>query len=228
MDYKSLLLQAKSISNPIEALIAQEAAALIASDAKRYPLPNGKVTGNPPSLDIISDDLRSKALAELESEFTPSSRGAFMSEMSTYYQDLDKQYPASDLPTYLSSSSSTVISNLAFQRAQAELLATAEADNKLEKKLALHLGGYIARQKNLKNKTLEVYKQIEEERAKLDSFRNLQINEDGAILRRLESLREDVSLVSRREREEQEAYRAIQDELRSVEDKRNGVNGVST
>ena len=119
----------------------------------------------------------------------------------------------------------------AFQAAHKNLLDAAEAGNKLEKKLALHLGGYQGRQKTLKQKIATVYSQIEEQRAQLEAFRALQIGEEGALARRLEMLRDEVNFVSRREREAQEDYRAARDELRELEANRavevNGINGHS-
>ena len=51
----------------------------------------------------------------------------------------------------------------------------------------------------------------------LDGFRTLQVGEEGALARRLESLRDEVAAVSRREREIQEEYRRAKDELRELE-----------
>jgi pre-mRNA-splicing factor CDC5/CEF1 len=57
----------------------------------------------------------------------------------------------------------------------------------------------------------------------------LQISEDGALARRLERLRDEVHLVSRREREAQEEYRSVKEELRQVQERiaasANGIHG---
>jgi pre-mRNA-splicing factor CDC5/CEF1 len=58
----------------------------------------------------------------------------------------------------------------------------------------------------------------------LDSARTMQYNEELAIGRRLESLRDEVSFVSKREREAQELYRARKDELDSLREPMNGVH----
>lgn len=50
----------------------------------------------------------------------------------------------------------------------------------------------------------------------LDAFRTLQINEEAAIQRRLEGLREEVGFVMRREREAQDLYRVRKEELVSL------------
>jgi pre-mRNA-splicing factor CDC5/CEF1 len=51
----------------------------------------------------------------------------------------------------------------------------------------------------------------------------MQFSEQSAIGRRLESLRDEVSFVSRREREAQELYRSRKDELSSLVEPLNGV-----
>ena len=56
----------------------------------------------------------------------------------------------------------------------------------------------------------------------LGGFRTLAISEEVAIRSRLDALREEVTYVSRREREAQEAYRRTKEELDSFAD---GVNG---
>ena len=101
----------------------------------------------------------------------------------------------------------------AFDNVQASLIATAERGNKLEKKLALHYGGYQNRAKMLRNKIVEANSALEKSREELDAFRNLQISEESALSRRLEKLRDDVAFVMRREREAQELYRTRKEEL---------------
>lgn len=102
-------------------------------------------------------------------------------------------------------------------------MASAEQGAKLEKKLALHLGGYQKRQKMLKDKTGEAAEALEKARIALSGFRTLAISEDVAISRRLEALREEVGFVSRREREAQEEYRKAREELSALRGE--GVNG---
>jgi pre-mRNA-splicing factor CDC5/CEF1 len=52
----------------------------------------------------------------------------------------------------------------------------------------------------------------------------MQYSEQSAIGRRLESLRDEVGFVSRREREAQELYRTRKDELDSLREPVNGVH----
>ncbi len=92
----------------------------------------------------------------------------------------------------------------------------------MEKKLALHLGGYQNRAKTLRKKIAEASEALGKATISLDSFRTLQISEEAAISRRLEGLRAEVEFVSRREREAQDLYRARKEELTSLS---GGMNG---
>ena len=94
-------------------------------------------------------------------------------------------------------------------------MQAAEKGNKMEKKLALHLGGYQQRAKTLRQKIMEASEAFERARTGLDSFRTLQVSEESIIPRRLDELRGEVEFVSRREREAQELYRTRKDELSS-------------
>lgn len=104
-------------------------------------------------------------------------------------------------------------------------METAEKGIKLEKKLALHLGGYQKRQAMLRGKIGEAAEALEKATHALSGFKTLAISEEVAIQRRLGALRDEVSFVSRREREAQEAYRRARDELDALRAGSNGVNG---
>lgn len=75
----------------------------------------------------------------------------------------------------------------------------------------------------LRKKIAEAAEALDKSKIELDTFRTLQIAEEAAIPRRLEALRDEVSFVSRREREAQELYRARKEELDGL--KGEGVNG---
>lgn len=57
----------------------------------------------------------------------------------------------------------------------------------------------------------------------LGAFKTLAVSEEVTISRRLETLAEEVSFVSRREREAQEEYRRLRDELAGLTAGTNGV-----
>lgn len=225
VDYTSLASEASSITDPIRQMIVQEAAILLANDARKFPLPGSRIVGKPPQMKPLSDDLVAKARQLLADACNEADHQAYLSEVEAMHAGA---HDPDALPRRLAAASPDEFSK-AFRAAQKSLLAAAEAGNKLEKKLSLHLGGYQARQKTLKQKISGSYGQIKEQRAQLEAFKTLQIGEDGALARRLEKLRDEVHLVSRREREAQEEYRNVREELRQVDEKIalkvNAVNG---
>ncbi|GAA6060591.1 hypothetical protein JCM10212_004570 [Sporobolomyces blumeae] len=80
---------------------------------------------------------------------------------------------------------------------------------KVEKKLGLTLGGYVARSKTLAAKLDEGYDELARTRIELESFARLATNEQGAVLRRTESLKEEVDRLDRKEREGQMRFKEL-------------------
>jgi len=95
-------------------------------------------------------------------------------------------------------------------------MASAERGAKLEKKLTLHLGGYQKRQKMLREKIVQAHNELEKASNALSVFKTLAISEEVTIGRRLDALREEVTFISRREREAQEEYQKLKDELAQI------------
>uniref|UniRef100_A0A1A8BLA8 CDC5 cell division cycle 5-like n=1 Tax=Nothobranchius kadleci TaxID=1051664 RepID=A0A1A8BLA8_NOTKA len=85
---------------------------------------------------------------------------------------------------------------------------TAEARRaaKLEKKLKILLGGFQSRALGLLKQHNELYEQVEQAATELQTFSQLKKQEDLAIPRRQEALREDVERQMERERELQQRY----------------------
>lgn len=102
------------------------------------------------------------------------------------------------------------------QNLQETIMNDAEKGNKIEKKLALHLGGYQQRAKTLRQKIVEAADALDKAAVSLDTFRTLQISEEAALPRRLDQLRGEVEFIARREREAQELYRARKEELEGL------------
>ncbi|KAL6860170.1 Pre-mRNA-splicing factor cef1 [Amphichorda felina] len=211
VDLPTMLKKAEAISNPAEALIAKEAAALVASDAVKYPLPGSQVKGKPRTLPAIDDNSLANArllilsetkslpsFEEVQAAFENRASNSTLLGLGCYSDDEEEQKAAM---------------RQAFDAVQDSIMSSAEQGAKLEKKLALHLGGYQKRQKMLRDKMGDASEALEKARNALSGFRTLAISEDVAINRRLGALREEVSLVSRREREAQDEYRKARDEL---------------
>ncbi|KAL4885312.1 hypothetical protein BJY04DRAFT_205478 [Aspergillus karnatakaensis] len=218
LDIDALMERASHVTDPITGLIAREAALLIANDARKFPVPGAKIEGRPRTLDRLDDKWLSEARAAIAAEVLSSGKQQDWTEEfdSQWSSTRDNTLPG--LSSYAEDEDEDVYQQEQrmigiFDNVQASLLATAEQGNKLEKKLALHYGGYQNRAKILRTKITEAHTALEKSKDELDAFRTLQIAEEAAVSRRLEKLREDVAFVMRREREAQEVYRSRKEEL---------------
>ncbi|KAF3803241.1 Pre-mRNA-splicing factor cef-1, partial [Colletotrichum gloeosporioides] len=221
VDVTALLSVASRVDNEAEALIAREAAALIANDAVEYPSPKITVSGVPPRLQTISDNDLAEARLQILSETNPRPSRA---EIQQSFDNRGKNSLLLGLGCYGDDEEEEEAAMRdAFDSIQDAIVATAEKGIKLEKKLALHLGGYQKRQKMLKDKIGEAAEALEKANNALSGFKTLAISEEVAIQRRLGALRDEVGFVSRREREAQELYRKTKEELDAL--RSNGVNG---
>ncbi|KAF4809508.1 Pre-mRNA-splicing factor cef-1 [Colletotrichum siamense] len=221
VDVTALLSVASQVKNEAEALIAREAAALIANDAVKYPSPKITVSGVPPRLQTISDNELAEARLQILSETNPRPSRA---EIQQSFDNRGKNSLLLGLGCYGDDEEEEEAAMRdAFDSIQDAIVTTAEKGIKLEKKLALHLGGYQKRQKMLKDKIGEAAEALEKANNALSGFKTLAISEEVAIQRRLGALRDEVGFVSRREREAQELYRKTKEELDAL--RSNGVNG---
>ncbi|KAI9171233.1 Pre-mRNA splicing factor CEF1 [Paramyrothecium foliicola] len=221
VDFPSLLKKAEAISVAAEAMIAREAAALMAHDALKYPLPGALVKGAPRPIAHIDDaslaDARILILSEMkplpsfeeiQDTFEGRAANSMLLGLGCYDDDEQQQEEAI---------------RVAFDAVQDSIMTSAEKGAKLEKKLALHLGGYQKRQKMLKDKIGEAATALDKAKVALSGFKTLAVSEDVALNRRLEALRDEVGFVSRREREAQDEYRKAKDELSALQS--GAVNG---
>ncbi|EPS31968.1 hypothetical protein PDE_06927 [Penicillium oxalicum 114-2] len=221
LDLGALVQTASHASDPIEALIAKEAALMIAHDSRKHPLPGAKIEGKAPKLDRLDDHFLEAARAALAAEVALDEAQRQQKEWQETCDDVWSSTRAQALPgldRYDDDEEDNAFQEeqrmiAAFDGVQASLLATAEKGNKLEKKLALHYGGYQNRAKALRAKIVEAGTALPRAQDELDAFRTLQISEEAAVTRRLERLREAVSFIMRREREAQELYKSRKDEL---------------
>lgn len=219
LDLDALMQRASHVTDPVEGLIAREAAALTAHDSRKHPVPGAKVEGKAPKLGRLDDGYLEAARASIAAEI--ASNQAQQQEWQEELDDLWSSTRAQAVPgldNYAGEEEQDPFNEEqrmigAFDNVQSSLLATAEKGNKLEKKLALHYGGYQNRAKMLRSKILEASAALPKAQDDLDSFRTLQISEEAAVSRRLERLRDEVSFVMRREREAQELYKSRKDEL---------------
>ncbi|TPX12006.1 uncharacterized protein E0L32_007309 [Thyridium curvatum] len=218
----ALLKDVGDVSDPLEALVAKEAALLVANDAAKFPLPGAR----PPQKTVALEQMDDSALAEARlqilmesnklpkplgiSESWPSSNNSLLLGLGCYEDDEEEVQMAA--------------MREAFDKVQDDIIASAEKGAKLEKKLMLHLGGYKQRAEMLRKKVGEASEALAKANNALGGFKTLAISEEAAINRRLGSLRDEVSFISKREREAQELYRRTKEELDSLTTGPNGYH----
>ncbi|KAI4094022.1 MAG: hypothetical protein LQ344_002467 [Seirophora lacunosa] len=229
VDMDALLETASLVSDPVEQAIAEEMALLIANDARKFPASGSKFRGGSSRpLESFDDDALDRARVEIAMEMPSDGREErdekFAERWATVH-DASSALPGLGGYEEEDGADEQQVLTEAFDRIQTSIVADAEKGNKLEKKVALHNGGYQQRAKALRQKIVEASEALEKERSSLDTFRTLQIAEEAALPRRLEALREEYVFVQKREREAQEGYRRRMDELAGMSN--NGLsNGV--
>lgn len=224
------LLKLASKETGVDRLVANEMVNLITMDAYKYPVKGGKVVGTAQPLERLDDGLIERARLEMLLEFPAEAAKAAGAEFESAWFKVHGGNSLPGLEDYgddevdveqLKSKALEVcfphpLHNHRLtppQAVQDKLIKDATAGNKLEKKLSLLLGGYMNRERTLIQKILEASEAIVQTKIDLDSFRTLRISESDAIPRRLASLRSDAEFVERREREAQELYRRLKEEI---------------
>ncbi|KAF9640241.1 putative cell division control protein [Lasiodiplodia theobromae] len=221
VEVNAMLEKALAATDPAEKAVLEEMTILIANDAKRFG--KAKVSGAVKPVESFEDDALQRARMEIALELSSDESKKDTEEFERAWEQL---HGSSILPGLAGYGEDEIdeqqLMTEAFDNIQEKIMATAQQGNKIEKKLGLHLGGYQQRAKTLRQKIVDAAEAYDKTRMDLDSFRTLQISEEAAIPRRLDALREEVAFVSRREREAQEAYRSLKEELDMLEE---GVNG---
>ncbi|KAF3275768.1 Pre-mRNA-splicing factor cef1 [Orbilia oligospora] len=208
-----------------EDLIQNEMSLLIASDALKFPVQGGKVTGVPKPLSEVEDEHVKKARLEILVELPAD---VLKTMNKTYENGWENAYWSGGLPGLDGYGDDEEVDKknvmkTIFDAVQSNLIKNAEAGNKLEKKLGLTLGGYQKRQQILAQKITEAYSAVLDAKNKLDSFKTLAISEEDAIPRRLDTLRSEVEFVQKREMEAQMMYKTRREELEGLA----AVNGAA-
>ncbi|EGX53898.1 hypothetical protein AOL_s00004g557 [Orbilia oligospora ATCC 24927] len=208
-----------------EDLIQNEMSLLIASDALKFPVQGGKVTGVPKPLSEVEDEHVKKARLEILVELPAD---VLKTMNKTYENGWENAYWSGGLPGLDGYGDDEEVDKknvmkTIFDAVQSNLIKNAEAGNKLEKKLGLTLGGYQKRQQILAQKITEAYSAVLDAKNKLDSFKTLAISEEDAIPRRLDTLRSEVEFVQKREMEAQMMYKTRREESEGLA----AVNGAA-
>jgi pre-mRNA-splicing factor CDC5/CEF1 len=226
VDFTALSSKTAAITDPIQALIASEAALLMAHDARKFPLPNSRVTGNPLPLENFSDDVLATARAELAAEVNEADLKKYNYSIETYYRSLDI---SNDLPSIFPPKTTPIGDYaLALTAITESLTTSAQEGLSLESQLKKLHTGYINRSRALAQKLNDTYHACEEESDKLVAFTNLKVGEEAGLMGRLERVRGEVQKVQRAERMGQEEYLELKEKLGDLKGRSHGewVNGV--
>ncbi|CAK7265833.1 Pre-mRNA-splicing factor cef1 [Sporothrix epigloea] len=227
VDLAALLASAATLEDPVEALVAREAALLIANDAVAFPLTKtlAKPATAVASLETINDnelaEARLQILLEVKQaparDVVDSTWNSLVPSRSGNNSIDSHDKTASlllGLGCYDDDEEDKLVSlKTALENVRESTIASAEKGAKLEKKLTMHLGGYKQRAVMLQKKMVEAHAALGKARAALNGFQILARSESQALARRLAGLRDEVAFISRREREAQELYRANREEL---------------
>jgi pre-mRNA-splicing factor CDC5/CEF1 len=92
------------------------------------------------------------------------------------------------------------------------MIRDATKAGKLEKKLEVRLGGYIARSDTLSQQIIDAFEELEAAKVEHSSFLTLQMTEKAAIPRRIQSLEDEVHRLSQMERDLQQKYKTLSEE----------------
>jgi pre-mRNA-splicing factor CDC5/CEF1 len=225
IDVDAMMKRALDLSDPHEREIETEMARLIANDVDKFG--GGRVTGAVQQIEKMTDDALRNAKMELALELamsTDKDKKAFNVELNSSWTAL---HGSSILPGIAGYEEDEIDEHQllveAFDNAQESIIEAAERANKIEKRLTTHHAGYVKRAKLLNEKISGAHSALEKARMDLQTSRTAEYNEQIAIGRRLEGLREEVQFVTKREREAQDLYRRRKEEL---DDLRVPVNGV--
>ncbi|KAG1858315.1 pre-mRNA splicing factor component-domain-containing protein [Suillus tomentosus] len=221
----------------VRKLLNSEIADLLLHDSIVHPLPGTNIPGGTPSTyQILPDDDLAAAKAQIHLELAssigfPDANEAQVKEglvTLSSSEEIDesacwasvRQQLVFDAAsrTWVEPSSLSTEARIAgytalLEENRGEMSKEASKAAKAEKKL----GGYQARSKALSKRVTEAFNELVRTKVDYESFGRLSINEAAAGPRRLESLKEEVDTLSRRERLLQERYAELDCERRDAE-----------
>ncbi|KAK5111832.1 Pre-mRNA-splicing factor cef1 [Meristemomyces frigidus] len=217
VDVDAMLKNARDITDPIEREVAEEMALLMANDALKFG--GARVNGSARPVEVFNAQALQMAQMEVVLEMGQDADRALFG--NAFEREWEKAHASnSTLPGLAGYAEDELDEEQllieAFDNVQDAITTSAEKSAALEKKLAKVQGGYIARQKVLKSRIAEAAGVLERTRLDAEVARRAEVDEQGGIEGRLEGLREEVGLVSRREREAQEVFRGRREELEEL------------
>ncbi|KAG6813103.1 hypothetical protein H0H92_013957 [Tricholoma furcatifolium] len=224
-------------------LIDAELAQLLLHDAITYPLPGTTLPGHTVSMydqprdedveaakaaihlelsstvgfpnanpEQLRDGLLALANAEVVNEGSSWGWGAVRQQLA--YDASSKAWvdPTDLSPTQRIEGYSTILDD-----SRNTMAKDASKAAKMEKKLGVQLGGYVARSQALSKRVIDAFVELNTTQVEYNSFLRLRINEAAVGPRRLEALKEEVEKLTKREKLLQERYAELDGERREAQ-----------
>ncbi|KAF9572799.1 Pre-mRNA-splicing factor cef1 [Mortierella alpina] len=209
-------LMGDSLGDPLsdaDRLIQEEFARLVMHDSMAYPPVGSKIAGsknNAAPLEELSDDYLALARSEVDQEMSgPESKEkyeAFTAEFDQVWEQIQQ-----DMKELHQIGLATQFSNK-----RAIMSKQAAKAGKLEKRLGITLGGYLARSHALSTQLATAHEDLLSTELELASFKNLRIMEEAAVGARLEQLNKEVTHLSSRESFLQQKWDGLNRERQDV------------
>jgi pre-mRNA-splicing factor CDC5/CEF1 len=212
IDIDVMLKKANAIPDEIRRAAAVETALLIANDALKFG--GTRVSGASRPIQIFEDEALQTARWEVALELSSDQARKKKSDFDTAFAEVHGNSKLPGLDGYYEDEiDEHQMMTEVFDNTEDKITALALRSNELEQKVEKLHRGYQQRAKTLRQKITDAAEALEKTTITLNTSLNAQIAESAAIPGRLEKLRDEVALVSRREREAQEEHRRVRDEL---------------
>ncbi|TKX19753.1 pre-mRNA-splicing factor cef1 [Elsinoe australis] len=220
VDAEAMMRVAGDEEDGVKREIREGVVRLMAGDARRFGEGRARVVGKVGGVVELSEEETLRARMEVTFEVGKKDEGTRRKLVEEFGETWEEMHAMRILPGLAQYGEDEVdekqLMGEAFDNLQNGLVATAQKNNDLEKKLTKVHGGYMARARTLRTKIGEAADYLAKTRIDLDTARAAQVSEDAAVRDRLERLREEVGLVNRLEREAQETYRERRSELEGL------------
>ncbi|KAF5387006.1 hypothetical protein D9615_001751 [Tricholomella constricta] len=222
-------------------LINAELAQLLLHDSITHPLPGTSLPGRTVSMYEIPSDNdveQAKAAIHLELSFAVGFTNAKPEQLRDGLLALAKAETVDDTTSWAAVRQQLVYDSSMKTWVEAACLSPVERvqgfsaildDNKnlmakeasraakIEKKLGVTLGGYLARSQVLSNRITDAFEELQKTQVEYNSFSRLRVNELAVGPRRLEALKEEVENLAKRERHLQKRYAELDYERREAQ-----------
>ncbi|KTW32500.1 uncharacterized protein T551_00590 [Pneumocystis jirovecii RU7] len=200
-----LLLKWLKTTQGAELLITEEMIKLLSHDASRYPILKSKIIGTSYFIDNIDNNFIFCAYNEIQKEIKQDSI-----PIEPYIKLINNKKDLYNFDFTLEKDSKD-LNNLKNYWKNIQKIMSKEADkgNKIEKKLDIILNEYQVRSKIISKKIYDSIEAISLAKQELYCFQNLNLSEKKALPKRLNSLKNDLQFLKRRESKGQTKYQYL-------------------